>query len=145
MNDTAASRPPVHFWIIAVLALLWNAVGAFDYLATQLQLESYMAGFSDEQLAYFNNFPKWAVACWAIAVWSAVFGALALLIRQRWAFHLFVISLIAMLITSFYNFVLSDGAEIMGAFGVIFSAVIVAIGIFLVFYARAMARRGVLR
>lgn len=41
-----ASKVPVHLWIVGGLALLWNAVGAFDYLATQLQFEPYMSGFS---------------------------------------------------------------------------------------------------
>jgi len=145
MHDTPASRPPLHFWIVAVLALLWNAVGAFDYLATQLRLESYMSGFGEEQLAFFYGLPTWAVAAWAIAIWSAVFGSLALLFRMRWAVALFIISLAAMLISAFHNFVLSNGLEIMGAFGAVFSGVIAAIGVFLIVYSRAMLRRGVLR
>ena len=33
MNDTPA-KAPVHLWIVGILAVLWNAVGAFDYFAT---------------------------------------------------------------------------------------------------------------
>jgi hypothetical protein len=41
MNDAPiAARPPIHFWIIAVLALLWNAMGALDYVATQMKIEA---------------------------------------------------------------------------------------------------------
>lgn len=145
MDETPAARPPLHFWIIAIAAVLWNAVGAFDYVATQLRLESYMSAFTEEQLAFFYGLPGWAVASWAIAIWSAVLGSLAMLARLRWAVHLFVLSLIAMLVTSFQNFVLSNGAEIMGTGGVIFSVVIALISIFLVFYNRAMLRCGVLR
>lgn len=145
MIDTPASRPPVHFWIVAVLAVLWNAIGAFDYVATQLRLESYMSAFTEEQLAFFYGIPAWAVASWAIAIWSAVLGSLSMLLRLRWALHLFVISLIAMVVTSFQNFVLANGAEIMGTGGLIFSGVIALVSIFLVFYNRAMSRRGVLR
>jgi hypothetical protein len=32
----------MHLWIVGVPAFLWNFMGAFDYLATQLKLESYM-------------------------------------------------------------------------------------------------------
>lgn len=145
MTEITASKPPLHFWIVAVVAILWNAVGAFDYVATQLRLESYMSAFTEEQLAFFYGIPSWAVACWAIAIWSAVLGSLAMLLRLRWALHLFVISLIAMVVTSFQNFVLSNGAEIMGTGGLIFSGVIALVSIFLVFYNRAMLRRGVLR
>lgn len=145
MNDTPASRPPIHFWIVAVLTVLWNAVGAFDFLATQIQLESYMSAFSEEQLAYFYGIPTWAVVTWGVATWGAFLGSLAMLVRLGWAYHLFIVSLVAMLATAFQNFVLSNGVEIMGTGGVIFSGVIVAIGVFLIFYCRAMLRRGVLR
>lgn len=144
-NPDKAVSVPVHFWVIAVLSLLWHAVGAADYIATQLEIEAWLSGFSEEQLAYFLGFPKWVVAFWAISIWTAVFGSLALLLRRSWAFHLFVASLIAMLVTAFHNFVLSNGAEIMGMFGVAFSLVILAINVFLIVYSRAMIRRGVLR
>lgn len=145
MNDTPASRPPVHFWIVAVVSLLWNAVGAFDFLATQIRFEPYMSAFSEAQLAYFYGIPAWAVITWGLATWGALFGSLAMLLRLRWAYHLFVLSLVTMLATSFQNFVLSNGAEMMGTGGMIFSGVIVIVGVFLVFYNRAMRERGVLR
>ena len=37
MNDNT-SKTPVHLWIVGILALLWNAVDAFDFLATQIKL-----------------------------------------------------------------------------------------------------------
>jgi hypothetical protein len=131
--------------IYIAAGLIGNAVGAFDFLATQMQLESYMSAFSEEQLAYFYGIPTWAVITWGIATWGSLLGSLAMLLRLRWAYHLFIVALVAMLTTSFQNFVLSNGAEIMGTGGMIFSAVIAAIAVFLVFYTRAMVRRGVLR
>ena len=137
--------PPRHLWIIGGLALLWNAVGAFDYLATQLQLEFYMGQFTEEQLAYFYGFPAWVTAAWAIAVWSAVGGSVGLLLRRRWALWLFIASLAGMLVTTVHTLILTEGIAIMGAGGAIFSMLIVAIGIGLIVYAGAMAGRRVLR
>jgi len=139
------TKVPRHLWIVGVLAVLWNAVGAFDYSATQFRMESYMSQFSPEQLAYFYGFPAWAVAAWAIAVWSSLLGSLCLLLRKAWAVRLFGIALAGMVVTAFYNFVLTDGMAMMGAGGAIFTAVIWLIAISLFFYARAMAKRGVLR
>jgi hypothetical protein len=138
-------KTPLHLWIVAVLALLWNAVGAFDYVATQLRLEGHMSQFSQEQLDYFYAFPAWAVAAWATAVWFAVFGSLALLLRRRLAYPLFTISLAAMIISTVHSFALSNGAEMMGSGGVVFSGVITVISILLVWYSKSMATRGVLR
>ena len=33
------AKAPLHLWIVGVLAVLWNAIGAFDYSATQLRLQ----------------------------------------------------------------------------------------------------------
>ena len=149
MNTTASPAPPpktpLHLWIVAVLAVLWNAVGAFDYIATQLRLEGHMSQFSQEQLDYFYAFPAWAVAAWATAIWFAVFGSLALLLRRRLAYPLFTISLAAMIVSTVHSFALTNGAEMMGSGGVAFSGVIAMISILLVWYSKAMVTRGVLR
>jgi hypothetical protein len=140
-----ATKTPLHLWIIGSLALFWNAIGAFDYLATQLRLDGYMSQFTQEQLDYFYGIPSWAVAAWAIAVWFAVFGSLALLLRRRLAYVLFLVSLVAMVASTVHSFVLSNGAEIMGQAGVIFSGVIFVIGVLLLWYSKVMMARGVLR
>ena len=140
----ARSKTPVHLWIIGVLALLWNSMGAFDYLATQLELEGYMSQFSEAQLAYFYGFPKWAVAFWAIAVWSAFVGSIFLLMRKKWAVYAFAISIAGMCVTAVYNFGMTNGAEIMGTGGVIFTAIIWVVSFFLLWYAWSQSKKGVL-
>jgi hypothetical protein len=144
MNELPA-RTPRHLWIVGILAILWNSIGCFDYVATQTRLESYMSQFTPEQLAYFYSFPAWAVSAWAIAVWSSLLGSISLLLRRNWAVTLFGITLAGMVITSVYNFVLTDGMEMMGGGGAAFTAVIWIIAIALFLYARAMAKRRVLR
>jgi hypothetical protein len=138
-------KAPVHLWIIGILALLWDAMGAFDYVATQLRLDFYMASFTPEQLDYFYGFPTWVVAAWAIAVWSSLLGALALLLRKAWAVALFGLAILGLLVTSVHSFVLSNGAEIMGDFAVKLTVVIWVVAVFLFLYARVMENKGVLR
>jgi hypothetical protein len=135
---------PKHLWVIGIVALLWNAVGAFDYLMTQTRNEEYMGQFTPEQLEFFYGFPSWLVALWAIAVWGGVLGAILLLMRKKLAVVVFLVSFVAMVLTSIQNFVLSNGLEVMGGAGVGFSAVIFLIALGLWLYSRAMARRGVL-
>lgn len=138
-------RRPIHLWIVGILALLWNAGGALDYLMTKTQNEAYMAGFTPEQLEYFYSFPLWATATWAIAVWAAVLGSVLLLLRQGLAAPVFLVSLLAMVLNTVYT-TLSGGWAIMGEAGSIaFSVAIFVIGAGLWLYARAMRRRGVLR
>lgn len=142
----AATRPqtPVHLWIVGILALLWNAMGAFDFLATTIPLESYMSQFTQEQLDYFYGMPLWMMVVWAASVWGGVLAAVGLLVRKAWSVWLFGLSMLTAVIATLYCFILSDGAEIMGTTGAVFSAVILLVAIFFFFYARAMAKRGVL-
>lgn len=141
-----ATKPPLHFWITGIvsLLLLWNAVGAFDYLATEMKLEFYMSQFTPQQLDYFYGFPVWMVAAWALGVWGALLGSIALLLRKSSAVWLFGASIVGLAIGTIYNFVLTNGIEIMGSGGAWFTAVIWVIALLLFFYARAMAKRGVL-
>jgi hypothetical protein len=138
------TKAPLHLWIVGVLAVLWNAIGAFDYTATQMRIEAYMSAFTPEQLEYFYSFPAWTVAAWAFGVWGALVGSIALLLRKAWAVWAFGISIAGMVLTTIHNFVLTDGAALMGPGAIAFSAVIWVIALFLFFYARAMRTRGVL-
>ena len=60
--NSITTKAPRHLWIVGTLAVLWNAIGAFDYSASQLRLDFYMSQFTPEQLEYFYGFPTWAVA-----------------------------------------------------------------------------------
>lgn len=135
---------PVHLWIVGILSLLWNAMGAFDYLATKLRLDSYMSQFSEAQLDYFYSFPAWFSAFWALGVWGAVLGSAALLLRSRHAVTLFAISLTGLIVTSAYTLLFSNGVEVMGDGGAVFSAVIFVVAVLLLVYARLQRAQGVL-
>ncbi|MEX0957453.1 MAG: hypothetical protein WDZ83_19835 [Rhizobiaceae bacterium] len=146
-TSTHVVRAPWHLWVVGVVSLLWNAMGAFDYLMTQSRSDWYMAQFTPEQLEYFYSFPIWADAAWAFGVWGSVLGSLALLLRRSWAVWLFGLSVVGLVFTSIYNFVLTNGIELMGGGAAVwmFSILIWVITLALFFYARWMTRAGVLR
>ena len=137
---------PMHLWIVGVLSLLWNLMGIYDYLMTQTKNEAYLSKFTPEQLDYFYSFPIWVESAWAIAVWSAVVGSILLLLARKWAVPVFLVSMVAMVLTAIYNYGLSNGLEVMGdPFSLVFTVFIFIVTVFLFLYSRAMAARGVLR
>jgi hypothetical protein len=140
------NRAPWHLWVVGILSLLWNAMGAFDYLMTETRNEGYMSQFTAEQLEYFYGIPAWVVAFWAIAVWGAVLGSILLLLRKKLAAGVFLVSFLAMVITTIYNFGLSNGLEVMGdPFSLAFSAAIFVVALLLYIYATRLAAKGILR
>lgn len=145
-TENSGGRAPLHLWAVGIIGLLWNAMGAFDFLMTQTHNASYMSQFAPEQLEYFYGFPTWVVVTWGVASLGGVVGAVLLLTRRRLATLVFAISLIALIATTIHNYVLSDGLELAGGtFSIIFTGVILLVAIGLLIYAGAMQRRRILR
>jgi hypothetical protein len=146
-TDAPRASTPWHYWLVSVVAILWNAIGAYDYLMSKLGGVAYLkkGGMTDAQIAHMQAYPVWMTADWAIGVWGGLLGALLLIARTRYAFHAFVASLAAFVVMLVYTYGLSDGAQVTGRQGTIFNGVILALCIFFVGYARLMAKRGVLR
>lgn len=142
--DAGSAGTPWHLWVVGAVSLLWNAVGAFDYLMTQTENASYMSNFTAEQLDFFYGLPGWVVFFWAIAVWGSVLGSILLLLKKGWAVEVFLVSLISMVITAVHNFFLANGLEIMGTGGAVFSLVIFIVAVLLWLYARRMRAAGVI-
>ncbi|MES2058737.1 MAG: hypothetical protein V4564_22555 [Pseudomonadota bacterium] len=140
-------KAPWHLWLIGVIAVLFNAIGVFDFTMGMAQGARYLAsaGMTPDQIAHYLAMPVWMTAAWAIGVWSAFIASILLLLRRKAAFPVFVLSLAAFLINLLYTYVLTDGGAIMGRSMAITSAVIAILLLFFSWYAQAMAKRGALR
>ena len=144
MNDS--TRTPLHLWIVAVLATVWNGFGCFDYLLTQTRNADYLANFTDPQRAYFDSFPVWMEAVWAVGVWGGLLGSLLLLLRSRWAVAAFALSLLGLAVSTVYQYVLSTPPpDMMTGKMIAMNVAIWAVAIFLLWYAMRMRGRRVLR
>ena len=142
---TAEARAPWHLWVVGVVSLIWNAGGAFDYTMTKSDAAWYVANLTPEQVAHMNAFPLWMDIAWPVGVWGAVIGSIGLLMRKAWAVWAFGLSLLGLIASTVYNFMLTDGMAIMGGAGVaIFNIALWAVAILLLLYAMAMKNRGML-
>lgn len=142
MDRMGSTATPWHLWVVGGLTLLWNAVGIMSYLMTELgQLES--LGMTPEQIAYFDTFPAWATAFWALGVWGAFLGSVLLLLRSRWAVPSIAISVVGLIGTTvFQRFVTDLPADMSNP---VLDAIIWATTLFMLWYALRMRREGVLR
>ena len=143
MNDII-KKTPWHLWVVGVVSLLWNAMGAMDFIMTQSRSEAWLSNFTEAQLDFFNNVPGWVVVFWAAAVFGAVAGSVLLLMRSKFAFPVFAVSLVAMLVTTVRNYVMANAFEVTGAGAAVFSLIIFGVGLALVWYSRSMQTAGVL-
>lgn len=145
--EQATARPPVHFWIVAVVATLWNAFGACDYLMSRLHSVAWMKTMMPDAdpatvYGYVDAMPIWASVGWGLGVWGGLLGAVLLLVRSRHAVTAFLVSLVGMALSFGYQFLVATPPPPMD--DKIVPLVVIVIGVGLLVYARAMRSRGVL-
>lgn len=137
-------KTPTSFWIVAVLSLLWNLFGCYDYLMSKLSPESYFAanGMNAESAAYMAALPAWLTAFWALGVWGSLVGSLLLLARSRHAVAAFVLSLLGLAVSQLTQefWLHPPQAGPIGLILMVWSALV-----FFLIYARSMAAKSVLR
>lgn len=144
MTELTASRAstPWHLWVVGVVTLLFNALGIVSYLTTKLGMLAEM-GLNAEQIAFMNSYPAWISAFWALGVWGAFAGSVLLLARSKWAVSAMAIALVGLIGTTFGNYLILDVPAAMQAPAL--DVAIWGVTLFLLFYARAMTKAGVLR
>lgn len=144
MTTLAGSRAatPWHLWVVGVVTLLFNAMGIVSYLTTKLGMLAEM-GLTPDQIAFMESYPAWISAFWALGVWGAFAGSVLLLARSRWAVTAMVVATIGLVGTTLGNYLVLDVPAEMQAPAL--DVAIWVVTLFLLFYARAMARAGVLK
>ncbi len=145
MTD-APMKTPWHLWLIGVIALLFNAIGVFDFVMNMVQGAQYLAsaGMTPDQVAHYQQMPAWMTLVWAIGVFGAFGASILLLLHRKLALPVFVLSLAAFLVSLLYTYVLTNGGAVMGQQMAITSAVIAGLLVFFAGYSRFMGARGVL-
>jgi hypothetical protein len=139
----ATTKPNTAFWIIALLALLWNLIGVFFWLSEYfLMTDEIKAALPPEQVEMMSNAPAWGMYIYAIAVFGGVLASILLLMQKKLAVGLFGISLVAILIVQGYWVFAMDTVSIMGPQAIIMPLIVIAIAIFEFYYSKGAARNG---
>ena len=81
MQGTSRAGAPWHFWVVAVVSLLWNSFGGYDYTMSHLSGDAYyrQMGMTEGQITAMVAYPSWMHAVWAVGVWGSVLGSILLL------------------------------------------------------------------
>ena len=125
-----------------VLALLWNLLGLVMFVMQVTTSPETLAAMPAAQRAVVEATPPWLDAVFGVAVATGVLGALGLLLRRRWAVAMFVLSLAAVLVQVLGGYLVTPAWAASGPAGLVLPALLVAVAIALLGYARTTARRG---
>jgi hypothetical protein len=145
MSEIAPDKPTRGFWIVSVLALVWNLVGVMSYLMTVTIGQEALAGMPEAERALYTNVPVWATSAYAIAVFAGLLGSIGLLLRKTWAMLAFVVSLAAILVQMGHAFLMTPLLAVKGPGAAILPLTIIVIGGYLVWFSRSARDRFWLR
>jgi hypothetical protein len=135
MTTTTGTKRSVGYWIVAVFALVWNLIGvAMWYLQVNMTAEQ-LAMLPEAQRQVYEGTPGWINIVFAVAVFAGVLGGLGLLLKKRWASTMLLASLAALLIQIIGTFAATPAWVAYGPTGLVMPAVLLAIALFLLWYA----------
>jgi hypothetical protein len=142
---TNTNKPSALFWIIGVVALLWNGMGVNYYLQSAFKTEASTAGLNEAQIELMDSMPAWYTALFAIAVFSGIIGSIALLMKKKIAVPIFMISFVAAFINQIYWLFATDAVEVFSdQMPYLMPALVVLIGAFLIWYSKKQKAKHVL-
>lgn len=142
MENISRIKPPVWFWVISVIALLWNLMGAYAYLVDAYTSIEDLEAMTQTQRELYESRPSWAIGAFAIAVWGGVLGSIALLLRKKWARPVLLISLLGVIANQIYMFFLSNTFEVYGSTEMGLQIFVLIISIALVYFAGIAQKKG---
>jgi hypothetical protein len=90
--------------VVGALAVAWNAVGVFSYL--------HHVGLVTGPQPVASGMPPGVTAAYAVGVFGAVAGSVALLLTSRWARPLLVISLAGLIVDWSWILTSSNGGSV---------------------------------
>lgn len=105
------NKPPLWFFVVAVIALLWNAAGLMAVVADLRLSAADIAALSPDQQAMYAARPGWSVVGSVLAVGAGTLGCLLLLLRKRLAAAVFALSLVGVVVQDLGIFVVAGAGK----------------------------------
>ncbi|NOX83487.1 MAG: hypothetical protein GXP06_10980 [Alphaproteobacteria bacterium] len=145
MSDAVTTKLPVWFWIVAIVAILWNLMGVASYISTVMISPEAIAAMPEAEQALYNNTPIWATSAFAIAVFAGIAGAVLMVLRNCFALPVFGLSLAGIIIQMSYWLLMTNSIDVYGPGGVTMPIMVITIGAFLVWFSSMAKAKGWLR
>lgn len=139
---TTSDKPVTSFWVVSAVALVWNAMGAFAYLAQRMMTPETLQALPENERALYTSIPVWVTSAFAIAVWGGVAGCLLLLLRKKLATAVLMISFAGIVVQMIYNVFISNSYAVYGPGGLAMPVMVLVIGAYLVWFSRGATAKG---
>lgn len=135
---TSATKTPTWFWVLSILALIWNLLGIMGFFANVNLSSEALAQYSEAEQEIYRTTPIWVNIAFGTAVFAGAIGSLGLVLRKKWAKPMLIISLIGVIVQMFHAFFIVNGIEVYGIERMIMPMVVILVSVLLVWLANSV-------
>ena len=139
---TTATKPSTSFWIISILALLWNLVGIMSFAMNVMMSPEALEALPQAERELYESSPAWLNFVYGLAVFSGTLGSLLLLMKKASAYRVFLVSLLAILIQMLYSILFTKSLEVYGPAALVMPILVIVIAIYLLWYSKNAIKKG---
>ena len=145
MASQFEKRPPLWFSIVAIILIVWNALGVLAFYADAMMSPAQVAAMPEPDRLLRASIPVWLHWVYGIATWGGLLGAIILLLRRWYAVPLFALSFIAVVLQFGYLIGATDILALRGVASVIFPLIVILIAAGEWWFAARSRQRGWIR
>ena len=118
---------------LAWAALIWNSLGVIAFVMQMMMTPELISKLPIDQQAAYSDIPLWSTIAFAIAIFGGLLGCIFLLNKKALAIPTFTVSLAAILLQQYYNFVVINSIDLLGASAVFMPILVIIIAIGLLY------------
>lgn len=134
--NTTVNKPGTLYWLVSIVAFIWNAMGVYNYLGNAYKWDSFTQGMNKQQLELMGSIPAWVTAAFAVAVFSGIIGSILLLVRKKSAVILFIVSLTAVIVQMSFVLFSQKAKSMYNAEDIYMTVAVVAMSLFLTWFSK---------
>ena len=138
MTNTA----PKWVLIAGVALILWNLMGSIMFVLDMMKTPEDLLALPEDQQKLWAQMPAWAWAAYGVGTIGGLLAAIGIVIRKRWAVHLALVSVVAIVVNFFPAFFMSEGVDVWQPKFFVFPLVIFVIALLQLWLARTANQRG---
>ena len=133
---------PTWFWVISIIALIWNAMGLFAFLGDVFMSDEKLAAMEEGLRNLYETNPTWSKIAYGFATIGGFLGSLLLVLKKKLAHPVLLLSLLGIVVQMSHSLFIADSTDVYGPGAIIMPIMVLLVGIGLVWFARHATNKG---
>ena len=106
------SKPPLSFWFISILALVWNIKGVISFIGIIFISDENLNLLSVTKKEYLTSIPVMISAVYAFSIFAGIIGSVLLLLKRNESALIFLVAFISQIVYQHYFLVIQESIKI---------------------------------